>query len=88
MLGQDTSARKHVTAILEDSITNSDGRRVYSRVIVYSREGRYYAKLTGPQGSNLLTSMVKANGLAICPESTQEMRPGEKAEVILLDWPE
>lgn len=88
MLGQDTFARKHVTAILEDSITNSDGRRVYSRVIVSSRDGRYYAKLTGPQGSNLLTSMVKANGLAICPESTQEMRPGEKAEVILLDWPE
>jgi molybdopterin molybdotransferase len=88
MLGQDTFARKRLTAILEDSITNYDGRRVYSRVIVYSREGRYYAKLTGPQGSNLLTSMVKANGLAICPENTQEMRPGEKTEVILLDWPE
>ena len=88
MLGQDTLARKRVTAILEDTITNSDGRRVYSRVIVSDRQGHYYARLTGPQGSNLLTSMAKANGLAICPENTPEMKPGQKTEVILLDWPE
>jgi len=88
MLGRTHFAKPIVQAVLRDSIRNFDGRRVYARAIVTKEDGRYYASLTGPQGSNILTSMARANGLAICPEDLTEMPAGETTEVQMLDWPE
>jgi molybdopterin molybdotransferase len=73
-------------AIMEDLIENSDGRRIFARVLISSREGSYFASLTGPQGSGILTSMAKASGLAIIPETTKEVKPGTTVEVMMLDW--
>lgn len=86
MMGHTRLNKPTVEAVLEDSIFNSDGRRVYARVIVSKRGDAYYARLSGPQGSNLLTSMARANGLAICPEDVPVMRVGEKVKVRMLDW--
>ena len=88
MLGKGDSPRPTVQAILEENIDNFDGRRVYARVQVVKREGVYYAKLTGHQSSNLLTSMTRANGLAICPEDTPVKKAGEQITVQMIDWPE
>jgi molybdopterin molybdotransferase len=88
MLGKGDSPRPTVQAILEEDIDNFDGRRVYARVQVDKREGVYYAKLTGHQSSNLLTSMTRANGLAICPEDTPVKKAGEQVTVQMIDWPE
>ena len=88
MLGRTNFTKPTVQAILRDAIHNFDGRRVYARAIVTKEDGRYYASLTGPQGSNILTSMARANGLAICPEDLTEMPAGATAEVQMLDWPE
>ena len=86
MMGKRRWAKPSITAILEESIENRDGRRVFARVVVRTREGKYYASLTGPQGSGVLTSMTKANGLAIIPETTEEVKPGTIVEVMMLDW--
>ncbi len=88
MLGMEAAARPTIEAVLEEPIYNEDGRRVYARAIVTKRNGAYYAKLTGEQGSNLLTSMALANGLAICPEDVEVKRAGESVTVQMLDWPE
>ena len=64
---------------------NYDARRVYARVIVEQTEDGYTAKTTGPQDSNVLTSMVRANGLAICPEEEESKDPGDIVTVIMLD---
>jgi molybdopterin molybdotransferase len=88
MLGRTHFAKPTVQAVLRDAISNFDGRRVYARAIVTKEDGRYYASLTGPQGSNILTSMARANGLAICPENMTEMPAGDTTEVQMLDWPE
>ena len=88
MLGRTGYAKPSVRATLRDPIVNTDGRRVYARAIVTWEDGRWWASLTGPQGSNLLTSMARANGLAICPEDIQEMPAGAEADVQMLDWPE
>lgn len=86
MQGHENLEKPTIQAILEDSITNNDGRRVYARVVVTETNGNYYAKLTGPQGSNILTSMSKANGLAICPEHIQLMEKGKLVQVQMLNW--
>ena len=88
MLGKGDARRPTVQAVLEDPIYNADGRRVYARAIVTRRNGAYYARLTGHQSSNLLTSMARANGLAICPEDMPVKEAGETVDVQMLDWPE
>jgi molybdopterin molybdotransferase len=77
---------RRVRAVLADALLNPDGRRVYARVIVEPRNGRVHARLTGAQGSNLLTSMATAQGLAICPEDEPERPAGAETDVELLDW--
>lgn len=88
MHGRTQFARPVVEATLEDDIENYDGRRVYARVLVTKRDGVFYARSTGPQGSNVLTPLSRANGLAICPEDVPALRRGQRAQVQLLDMPE
>ena len=88
MLGKGNAARPIIKATLEESIYNPDRRRVYARVIVTRRNDVFYAKLTGHQGSNLLTSMARANGLAVCPEDLPVKEAGETVDVQMLDWPD
>ena len=88
MLGKTGFQKPVVEAVLDEPIYNTDGRRVYARAVVTKRNGRYHARLTGDQGSNLLTSMTGANGLAICPEDTPKKEAGEIVSVQMLDWTE
>ena len=78
MLGRKRLPRPTVEGVLTGPIHNADGRRVYARVEVRWRNGTYYAKPAGPQGSNILTSMARANGLAICPENLSSKKSGRK----------
>ena len=88
MMGKTRLARPTLRATLEEPIHNFDGRRVYARAIVTRRDGAYYARLTGHQNSNILTSMARANGLAVCPEDVAVKQAGEEVEVQMVDWPE
>ena len=88
MLGRTDMDKPTIRAELEEDVVNTDGRRVFARVVVTRRNGRYYACLTGDQGSGVLTSMALANGLAICPEDVPRMKAGEEVDVQMLDWPE
>ena len=88
MLGKTHLAKPLVEAILEGPIYNVDERRVFARVEVTRRDGNYYANPTGPQGSNILTSMSRANGLAICPEDVPVMEAGQTVKVKMLNWNE
>jgi molybdopterin molybdotransferase len=67
-------------------MVNTDGRRIFARVVVRELDGQYHAHLTGPQGSGILTSMVQANALAIIPEDVDRIKKGDMVWVELLDW--
>lgn len=88
MMGRNAWTKPTVEAVLEDRIVNTDGRRIFTRAVVEKREGRYFARLTGPQGSGILTSMSQADGLAIVPEDRVEAKPGDTVRVMMLDWNE
>ena len=88
MMGRTNFERPTIDAVLEEPIHNTDGRRVYARAVITKRDGVYYARLTGHQDSNLLTSMARANGLAICPEEVSVKKAGEVVKVQMIDWPE
>ena len=88
MMGRGNLAKPTIPAAIEDDVVNTDGRRIYARVMVTKRSGQYYARLTGPQGSGILTSMAKANGLAIIPENIKGVKAGDIVQVQMLDWGE
>ena len=86
MLGRSDWERPLIRAITRDTVVNVDGRRFYARCVVSKGDdGRYYADLTGPQGSGILTSMSAANALTVIPEDLPEARPGDEIDVMLLD---
>ncbi len=88
MMGKKNLSKPTIEATLEGHIKNTDGRRIFARAIV-SREGdRYLARIAGPQGSGILTSMSRANGLVIVPEDVEAVEEGETVEVLMLDWSE
>ena len=86
MMGRSPEQLLEVETVLEEPVVNVDGRRVFARVTLEHRGGILYARPTGGQGSNLLTSLVLAQGLAICPEGADGLVAGQKVTVQLLDW--
>ncbi len=88
MMGKKNLAKPTIEAVAESSVANRDRRRIFTRVIVEQRDGRYFARQTGPQGSGILTSMASANGLMIIPEDKGAVAPGDVVEVMMLDWGE
>jgi len=88
MMGKATLAKPTIRAIIEDDVANNDGRRLFARVKVTKLGGQYHASLTGRQGSGVFTSIAKANGLAIIPESSKGVKAGEVVDVQMLDWGE
>ncbi len=85
MLGKARLDRPGVEAILQDAITRKDDRRHYLRVSLEHRNGEHVARLTGDQGSGILLSMVRAQGLAIIPEEVDHLPAGARVQVLLLD---
>ncbi|MBI4330382.1 MAG: molybdopterin molybdotransferase MoeA [Chloroflexi bacterium] len=88
MMGKTTLEKPWVMARMADRVMNRDGRRVYARVIVSRTNGGYLARLTGEQGSAILTSMALADGLAVIPEDVTEVKEGDTVKVLMLDWNE
>ncbi len=89
MQGQRALRKPEVEAVLLEDAHGYPDRRRYLRAIVTAENGRYTASLTGPQGAGILSSMVRANGLAIIPEGTYPAaRAGTTVRVMMIDWPE
>lgn len=87
MMGHRDVLRPVVEAILQEEIRKTTGRRHFIRAFVSFKEGSYFATTTGDQGSGILMSMLKANGLIMIPEAQEIARVGEKVKVQLLSEP-
>jgi len=88
MMGKKNLEKPTIEATLQDRVVNTDGRRIFARARVEKRGSEYLARLTGPQGSGILTSMAMANGLVVVPEDRPTVEVGEKVKVLVLDWNE
>ena len=80
----DAWERPRVTAIAGDRLKNTDGRRFYARCLLEKEPEGVIARLTGSQGSGVLTSMMLADGYAVCPEDKDSIEIGEEVEVIVV----
>ena len=85
MMGHRQLFRPIVEAILREDIHKEVGRRHFIRAFVSFEDNHYFVAVTGAQGSEILRSMVRANGLIVIPEDREIVRAGEKIKVQLLD---
>ena len=85
LLGHTRLFRRPIPVVLEEA--GSIGARLthFLRAIVTTHDdGRVTARLTGPQGSGILTSMSRANALLIVPEDRPRAEAGEMLNALLL----
>jgi len=89
LLGHTLPFRRTIPVVLEESVTLGPKLRHFLRVVVSAGEsgGPLTARLTGPQGSGILTSMARANALLIVPEDMPAVSAGATLQALLLDDP-
>jgi len=85
MMGHRRLFRPVVEAILKEDIQKRPGRRHFIRAFVSLEKDQYIVLPTGAQGSGILKSMIKANGLMVIPEDCEIVKAGERVRVQLLD---
>lgn len=73
-----------VSAILRTPVEKKDNRRHFLRVKLDYRNHKYFASLTGPQGSGILKSMIECDGIAILPEDSKALKIGDRVTVQLI----
>jgi molybdopterin molybdotransferase len=85
MIGFSRMFRRTITARLAQSVKHRIGRTELIRVTLHSDIQGYVATPTGNQGSGVLLSMARADGLLVVPSDSNGLMEGEKVTVQLLD---
>lgn len=78
LMGFSALHRPVAEAVLEDGWSGKAGdrRTTFLRVVARREGGQLQARLTGPQGSAILSSMLHANALAVIPAGLDRVEPG------------
>jgi len=84
MQGHSLLFRRPVRVRVTESITLTAPLTHYLRAVVDAREDSYVARLTGSQGSGLLSSMAKANALLVIPQERPRIEAGELVDALFL----
>ncbi len=84
MMGHTSVFRRPVRVRLGETVTTGARLTHFLRAIVSeTKEGELLARLTGPQGSAILTSVARANALLIVPEGVNRVAEGEQLNALL-----
>ncbi|TLY18295.1 MAG: molybdopterin molybdotransferase MoeA, partial [Nitrospirae bacterium] len=81
MCGHKVLTRPIVQAVFQERFSKRPDRRHFLRGILWMERGMLMVRTTGPQGSGILTSMVKANGLIDIPVEVEKLKPGDVVDV-------
>ena len=84
MCGARKLFRPITTAMLRQPFEKRKGLKYFVRVRIENKNNRFYASLTGPQGSAILKSMVLADAIMVVPEEKSELKKGDRVCVQLL----
>ena len=85
LMGHKKLFRKAIKAILKEDIKKKRGFRHFIRAQIRHEDGKITALTTGEQGSGILKSMVRANGLIVLPEDIAWAKTGDEVTVQLID---
>ena len=83
MMGRTHLYRPEVTATLTEDVRGPRGKLQFARVEVRRDQGGWSATPTGARGSNLISTVARANGLAAIPVGTEVASAGSTVKVML-----
>ncbi len=83
MMARGQLFRPQVSARTEEEITGPRDKTVFARVLVRRTKDGWIASPTGGRGSNLLATVVRANGLAIIPPGVERVAAGGLVDVMV-----
>jgi molybdopterin molybdotransferase len=87
MLGRQRVLRPRHPAILDVPSPKVENLHHFARgVAAFADDGRLHVRDTGPQASNLYSSVVRANCIIHLPDGLAEAEPGLEVEIEWLDW--
>ncbi len=72
------------SAILDDDVKKKPGRMEAVRCSLRTADDGWHAKPTKQQGSHILTSMLKADALALLPAESGDLEAGTRVDITLL----
>jgi molybdopterin molybdotransferase len=85
LLGVESEPRPVVKAKITRRVAAALGRRVFLRVHVFEEDDKLLADPVRIKGSGVLTTMTRANGYVIIPESREGLEKNELVTVHLFD---
>ena len=90
LMGHEKLLRPEVTGVFEGAFRKSvqDGKVHLLRVRARRQEGRIFVSPSGPQGSGILSSMLRSNALALVPADALALKTGDEVPVHLIEEPE
>lgn len=90
MMGHTLLYRPVRSAVFDERYAKGSdaGRAHFVRVLLEERDQTLHARLTGPQGSGILTSMALAMGIAVVLEDRPVVEAGQTVNVQLISLPE
>lgn len=80
MMGRQDLREKTFPVVLENDIKISTGRTNYAYVFIEKKDGVYFACSAGPQSSNALMTISRANGIVMLDGSLPVAKAGEIAD--------
>jgi molybdopterin molybdotransferase len=83
MMGRRNLYRPEITARLESEVNGPRGKAQFARVRVKRTAQGWIATPTGARGSNLFSTVARANGLAVIPVGTETAHAGTEVRVLL-----
>jgi molybdopterin molybdotransferase len=83
MLGRSQVRRPEVNATLTHEVSGPVGKLQFARVVVARGADGWSATPTGGRGSNLISTVSRANGLAMIPIGTETAPAGSQVRVML-----
>jgi molybdopterin molybdotransferase len=87
MMGHELPFRRMIAVRAAEAISVKPRLQHFLRGVVSEGRNGPEARLTGPQGSGILTSMVRANALLVIPEGQFETPAGAAVQALILNDP-
>jgi len=84
MQGAKNLFRPVVRAVLTENFRKKRELRYFIRARLKNTDGKFYANITGPQGSGIINSLVLADGIIVAAEGVEVLKKGQAVYVQLL----
>jgi molybdopterin molybdotransferase len=84
MMGHRRVLRPLYRGILQEEVRKPAGKTLFLRVAVTERDGAYLVRPCGDQRTGILSTMLRAGGLALLPDTASSLPAGSTVDLLLL----